>query len=34
METDNTLLHDQCITEEIRKEIKMFLAFNENESTA
>jgi hypothetical protein len=30
---NNTLLHDQCVTEEIRKKIKKFLEFNVNEST-
>jgi hypothetical protein len=27
------LLHDQCIIKRIRKEIKKFLEFNENETT-
>jgi hypothetical protein len=30
---NNTLLNDQWIVEEMKKEIKKFLEFNENEST-
>jgi hypothetical protein len=31
---NNKLLHDSWVMEEIREEIKKFLEFNENESTA
>jgi hypothetical protein len=30
---NNTLLHNQWVTEEIREELKKFLEFNENENT-
>jgi hypothetical protein len=30
---NNTLLKDQCMTKEIREEIKKFLESNENENT-
>jgi hypothetical protein len=30
---DNTLLNDQWVIEEMRKEVKKFLKFNENENT-
>jgi hypothetical protein len=33
METDQTLLKNQWVTEEIRGEIKKFLESNENENT-
>jgi hypothetical protein len=31
---NNTLLHDQWVIKEIRKKIKQFLEFNENENIA
>ena len=33
MEVDNTLLNNQLITEEIKKEIKIWIEMNENENT-
>ena len=33
METENTLLNDTLVKEVIKKEIKDFLEFNENEAT-
>ena len=33
MEVDNTLLNNQLITEEIKKEIKIWIERNENENT-
>jgi hypothetical protein len=33
VETDNTLLNDSLVKDEIKKEIKDFLEFNENEAT-
>ena len=33
METNNTLLYNQQVTEEIKREIKKFLETNDNENT-
>jgi hypothetical protein len=33
MDTNNPLLNDQCVTEEVREEIKKVLKLNENENT-